>query len=106
MAGAAGSAGRAGTAGGCVMTLHPMQLSLRAAHPVLRTGRVRKILPTHIEADGPGVALGTLCDVEAVSANGACVFSAEVVRVDRDSITLTPLEHGPVTFAGALVTAR
>jgi flagellum-specific ATP synthase len=88
------------------MTLHPMQLSLRAADPVLRTGRVRKILPTHIEADGPGVALGTLCDVEAISTNGTCTFSAEVVRVDRESITLTPLEHDPVTFAGALVTAR
>jgi flagellum-specific ATP synthase len=88
------------------MTLHPMQLSLRSVDPVLRTGRVRKILPTHIEADGPGVALGTLCEVEGMSANGANTFSAEVIRVDRDSITLTPLENSPITFAGALVKAR
>lgn len=87
------------------MTLHPMQLLLRSVDPVLRTGRVRKILPTHIEADGPGVALGTLCEVEAISATGTCTFSAEVVGVDRESITLTPFEHGPVTFAGALVKA-
>jgi len=87
------------------MTLHPMQLSLRAVDPVLRTGRVRKILPTHIEADGPGVALGTLCEVEAMSGLGTSSFSAEVIRVDRDSVTLTPLENGPVTFGGALVKA-
>jgi len=87
------------------MTLHPMQHWLRSADPVLRTGRVRKILPTHIEADGPGVALGTLCEIEAVSQASACSFRAEVVRIDRDCITLTPLEEGLSTFSGALVTA-
>jgi flagellum-specific ATP synthase len=87
------------------MTLHPMQISLRSVDPVLRTGRVRKILPTHIEADGPAVALGSLCEVEGMSSTGHCTLQAEVVRVDRESITLAPLENGPATFAGALVKA-
>jgi flagellum-specific ATP synthase len=87
------------------MSLHAMRHLLRSADPVLRTGRVRKILSTHIEADGPGVALGALCRIEALAPTGPCSFEAEVVRVDRDSITLTPLEIGRPTFAGALVTA-
>lgn len=87
------------------MTLHPMQQWLRSADPILRTGRVRKILPTHIEADGPGVALGTLCEIEAMPGDDVRSFQAEVVRVDRDSITLTPLEDSRPTFGGALVTA-
>lgn len=87
------------------MTLHPMRHWLRSGDPVLRTGRVLRILPTHVEADGPGVALGTLCSIEASSTAGDCSFQAEVVRVDRDSITLTPLEDGLSTFSGALVTA-
>jgi flagellum-specific ATP synthase len=80
---------------------HPLQKWLRATDPVLRTGRVRKILPTYIEADGPNVSLGALCSIHAQS--GA--FQAEVVRVDRESIILSPLEIGMPTFAGALVTA-
>ncbi|HJT42307.1 MAG TPA: FliI/YscN family ATPase [Rhizomicrobium sp.] len=82
-----------------------MQQWLRSADPVLRTGRVRKILPTHIEADGPGVALGTLCEIETMPGDDVRSFQAEVVRVDRDSITLTPLEDSRPTFGGALVTA-
>lgn len=88
------------------MTIHPMRQLLRAADPVLRTGRVRKILSTFIEADGPAVPLGALCDVEARSAQGDVSFLAEVVRIDRDSITLTPLEDGASTYAGAWVRAR
>ncbi len=87
------------------MTLHPMQSWIRSVDPVSRTGRVRKILSTYIEADGPNVPMGALCLVEARSSTGHCVFQAEVVRVDRDSIVLVPLEDGALTFSGALVTA-
>jgi flagellum-specific ATP synthase len=87
------------------MTVHPMQSWLHSIDPVSRTGRVRKILSTHIEADGPNVPLGALCLVEARSAAGRCVFQAEVVRVDQDCIVLVPLEDGALTFSGALVTA-
>lgn len=88
------------------MTVHPMIQALRAADPVRRTGRVRKVLATFIEADGPAVPLGTLCDVDAHSAQGGISILAEVVRIDRDSVTLTPLEDGPGTYAGAWVRAR
>lgn len=87
------------------MNAHVFQSRLRAIDPVSRTGRVRKILPTYIEADGPNVSLGSLCMVEARSSSGPCVIQAEVVRVDQGSIVLSPFEHGSVTFCGALVTA-
>jgi flagellum-specific ATP synthase len=87
------------------MTVHPMQDWLRAVDPVSRTGRVRRILPTYIEADGPNMPLGALCLVEARSAAGPCVFQAEIVRVDQDSVVLVPLDEGALTFSGALVTA-
>jgi flagellum-specific ATP synthase len=88
------------------MSLHPMQQWIRSSDAVLRTGRVRKLTPTHIEADGPAVPLGTLCDVEATSNGARTDFLAEVVRLDRESIILSPLVDGRATFAGALVKAR
>ena len=50
--------------------------------------------------------LGTLCDIEARGGSARAVFRAEVVRVDRDNIILSPLEDSKATFSGALVTAR
>jgi flagellum-specific ATP synthase len=79
--------------------------ALAAVDPVLRTGRVRKIMPTHIEADGPNVQLGALCLVEAKSPQGRSSFHSEVVRVDRDRVVLSPLEEADPTFSGATVTA-
>ncbi len=87
------------------MTVHPMQKWLRSVDPVSRTGRVRRILATHVEADGPSVPLGALCRIEARDANGPCSFQAEVVRVNEDSIILSPFEDGMSTFSGARVTA-
>ncbi|MBV9694990.1 MAG: FliI/YscN family ATPase, partial [Alphaproteobacteria bacterium] len=68
--------------------LHPMQRQLRAIDPVRRTGRVRKIMSSAIEADGPNVPLGTLCNVER--RGGEAWFGAEVVHVDRESVILSP----------------
>ncbi len=87
------------------MSLPAMVERIRAADPVRRTGRVRKIMTSAIEADGPNVSLGTLCDVEARGDAGARSFRAEVVRVDRESIILSPFEDTVPTFSGALVTA-
>lgn len=87
------------------MKAHLFQTQLRAFDPVLRTGRVRRIHATHIEADGPNVPLGALCMVEARTPEGAAAFQAEVVRVDRDHILLSAFEEGLPTFSGALVTA-
>ncbi|MEI9997604.1 MAG: FliI/YscN family ATPase [Rhizomicrobium sp.] len=88
------------------MTMHPMQRWLAAVDPVLRTGRVCRVMPTYIEADGPAVALGTLCDVETRGAGQSGRICAEVVRVDRDSVILSALEDGRETFSGARVVAR
>jgi len=87
------------------MNAHPFAQRLRAIDPVLRSGRVRKIMATAIEADGPNVSLGTLCDVEARGDAGPAYFQAEIVRVDRDSVVLSPFEDGVPTFFGALVKA-
>lgn len=77
---------------------------LRAAELVTRTGRVRRILSTYVEADGPGVPLGALCEIETVPP--AAPTLAEVVGVNPDSVVLAPLlETGP-TFSGAAVVAR
>jgi flagellum-specific ATP synthase len=82
-----------------------LQARLRATDPVLRTGRVRGVFSTHVEADGPNVPLGTLCTVEARSAGKTGSFRAEVVRISRDGIVLSPFEDGVPTFAGAQVRA-
>ncbi|WP_333677806.1 FliI/YscN family ATPase [Dyella sp.] len=55
--------------------------------PVARLGSVQRIMPTYIEADGPGVTLGSLCTVDGVM--------AEVVKAERGLITLAP--YAPVT---------
>lgn len=86
------------------MTQHMLRERLRAVDPILRMGRVRRISATHVEADGPNVTLGTLCDIEAHG--GAQRYLAEVVRVNQESITLSPLEEGFATFSGAIVRAR
>ncbi|HEY5723961.1 MAG TPA: FliI/YscN family ATPase [Allosphingosinicella sp.] len=77
---------------------------LGAFDPVARTGRVRRILPTFIEADGPGVPLGTLCAIETGGADGAAAL-AEVVAVKEESVILVPFEDGVATFPGARVAA-
>jgi flagellum-specific ATP synthase len=87
------------------MKAHPFQERLRQFDPILRTGRVRRIFPTYIEADGPSMPLGALCLVEARSPEGPQAFQAEVVRVDNDYIVLVPFEEGLPTWSGALVTA-
>lgn len=77
---------------------------IRTADLVSRTGHVRRIMPTFIEADGPAVPLGTLCTI-ACGPAGARPVVAEVTRIDREAIILSPFEDRPSTFAGATVTA-
>jgi flagellum-specific ATP synthase len=77
--------------------------AIAAAETVARTGRVRKILATHVEADGPNVSRGALCTIETRDARGPVL--AEVVRVERESVLLMPFADGPCTFSGAEVRA-
>jgi flagellum-specific ATP synthase len=81
---------------------HAFVQQLRLIDPVARAGRVIRILPTHIEADGPNLPLGALCSIEA----GARPVVGMVARVDRDSISLVPFEDRPDTFSGARVVAN
>lgn len=84
------------------MKAHPLIERLKAHDPVLRTGRVTAIRPTALEADGPGVTLGTVCAVEAGNGQG---FEAEVVKIDGGSVTLSPIGDHASTFVGARVAA-
>ena len=43
---------------------HAFARRLALIDPVARSGRVTKIMPTHIEADGPNLPLGALCTIE------------------------------------------
>ncbi len=88
------------------MTEHRFLERLKAADLVCRTGRVRQILATYIEADGPSAPLGALCEVETrTSAGPGAPLLAQVVGVRADSITLAPLAGEAPTFSGARVTA-
>jgi len=90
------------------VTTHDFLERLRGVDLVARTGRVRKILPTYVEADGPCVPLGSLCAIETTPAAGggpSASTLAEVVSVNRDSVILAPFEEGAPTFSGARVTA-
>jgi flagellum-specific ATP synthase len=87
---------------------HRFLEQLRGTDLVARTGRVRRILPTAIEADGPSLPLGALCAVETLASAGAAKSDpllAEVAGVHPDSIVLTPLVGDASTFFGAQVTA-
>lgn len=91
------------------MSPHRFIDAIRSEPLVRRSGRVRKILSTYVEADGPGAPLGALCTIEARRSNGeACEdgILAEVVRIDREAVILAPFEAGSLTFSGAHVVAR
>lgn len=85
------------------MKPHAFQNRLRAFDPVRRTGRIARIHSTYLEADGPNVPLGAICAIEAIP--GRKAFEAEVIRIDRTSITLAPFQDNVPTFSGARVTA-
>lgn len=88
------------------MNEHRFVDRLRAVDTVARTGRVTKILPTFIQADGPSVPLGALCTIETRTTHGPPATSlAEVVGVDRDNVVLVPLDANAATFSGARVVA-
>lgn len=84
------------------MTRHRFLDRLTSAELVVRTGRVRRILPTFIEADGPAAPRGSLCRIETDSAPGETY--AQIVSVNPDSVILVPFDEAR-TFSGARVEA-
>lgn len=83
------------------MIVEPVINRLNLLEPIQRLGRLRRILPGWLEADGPNVPLGTLCEV---GAPGVSVV-AEVVRVDHDHIALVPFDETSRLSAGETVRA-
>lgn len=71
--------------------------------PVLRWGRLQRIMPTWLEANGPSVALGSLCEIGGDLGTPGCV--AEVVKVDVDRIALVPFGDVSTMTAGMRVRA-
>lgn len=61
--------------------------AFQGVETVARTGFVTRVMPTFIEADGPGLPLGSLCNV----GNG---IMAEVVKTETGLVTLAP--YAPV----------
>jgi FliI/YscN family ATPase len=80
---------------------HPLISHLRACDPIARTGRVRAVSPTIIEADGPAAPLGALC---RISTSEDQLF-AEIVSIRDDGVALAPLGAVGSASIGALVTA-
>jgi flagellum-specific ATP synthase len=85
--------------------LHPDRAiqRLRTVQPVTYSGRLTKIMPTWIEADGPNVPVGTLCKIECADRNGA--IYAEVIRVDASGIALVPFSNVGSLLIGTRVEA-
>lgn len=82
---------------------HPFVARLRSVDTVVRTGRVRRIMPTMLTATGPDVPLGTICSIEAPQDEPAIL--AEVVGIGVDEVVLAPLAGTARIAADALVTA-
>jgi flagellum-specific ATP synthase len=75
---------------------HPYLQTIRAHGLVRRAGAVRRIMPTYVEADGPGVPVGTLCTLGCADTAGAVdaahqpAIIAEVTRTEAGRVTLMP----------------
>jgi flagellum-specific ATP synthase len=80
---------------------------LDALDPVERRGKLKRIMPTWLEADGPNVPLGTLCTISGTKggADTTTQVIAEVVKVDNDHIALVPFGDTSLLTAGSSVTA-
>jgi flagellum-specific ATP synthase len=87
------------------MTVHRFLDRLAETDLVARTGRVRRIMPTFIEADGPAAPRGALCRVETEGASREGGVFAQVVGVNANSVILVPFEETARTFSGARVEA-
>ncbi|MFT4025399.1 MAG: FliI/YscN family ATPase [Novosphingobium sp.] len=85
------------------MKEHAFIDSINALDPVKRWGRLQRIMSTWLEADGPSVALGSLCEIGGQDGAPACI--AEVVKVDVDHIALVPFDDVSNMAAGMRVLA-
>jgi flagellum-specific ATP synthase len=80
---------------------HRFLEAIEATDPVSRGGRLIRIMPTWLEADGPNVPLGTLCTVGVGNAS----IVAEVIKVEIDRIALIPFDDVASLSVGDAVIA-
>ncbi|WP_246797492.1 FliI/YscN family ATPase [Burkholderia perseverans] len=76
--------------------------AMRRVDPVARLGTVTRIMPTFIEADGPGVPVGSLCVLGEASATP---LHAEVTRAEVGRVTLAPYQATDALCVGDSVRA-
>lgn len=90
------------------MNAHRFVEKLRSADLARRSGRVRRLRSTYVEADGPGLPLGALCDIETVASadQPSPPALAEVVAVDDQTIVLALFDSSAAISPGAWVRAR
>ncbi len=81
--------------------LERVRTALAGAALSRAAGRVTNVMPTHLEADGPLLPLGALCEIDA----GGIRLDAEVVRVRSGCVTLMPMGVPHGITPGALVRA-
>ncbi|MDR5647174.1 FliI/YscN family ATPase, partial [Burkholderia cenocepacia] len=81
--------------------MHPYIDALRRLDPVARLGTVTRIMPTFVDANGPGVAVGSLCVLGEQSPH----LYAEVTRAEVGRITLAPYQATPSLRVGDTVRA-
>lgn len=60
---------------------------IRSADLVAMRGRLTRVMPTFVEADGPHAAVGTVCRIECL---GRTPIEAEIVSVDERRVVLMP----------------
>jgi flagellum-specific ATP synthase len=84
------------------MNAHPFVLAIKQLSPAQRVGHVRAVASAHLEAEGPFVSVGDMCEIEA--ANGSIL--AEVAAVGEQRIVLVPLDQNSRLSPCARVVAR
>lgn len=85
------------------MSEHPLLLRLAEIKPARRTGFVRRVSPSHVEAAGPLSTIGDICRIETGGALDGGIL-AEVVAIEDAHIVLMPLDQAAVISPDALVT--
>lgn len=83
---------------------HRFMESMATLDTVERWGTLRRITPTWLEADGPAIALGSLCEIGDRSGARSPML-AEVVKVAEDGIALVPFEQPTALQLGMRVRA-
>jgi flagellum-specific ATP synthase len=78
---------------------------LRSLEVIARTGTIRRVMPTWLEADGPNVPVGTVCEIGVAGNDNGLRSFAEVIRVDANSISLLPYFEVSRIEVGAQVRA-